>query len=279
MSGALAEVWPVVLALARVLPIALITPLFGGRWLASGVRISLVTCLAGTCLASAAGADLSEFHTSAPEPSRIVEAHPQALLAIAFEVARGTFLGFAVALSFAGLRAGFSLAFAPAFTPAWASLSGSRPATPAAGWATLFGVAIFFAIDGHHGVLRALASTFRHWPPGALPGQVAPAFGEFEDAARAIESARLADQLILDSARVLTTAVTIAAPLLIAQVAAGVTLGLWQRVHRLLVSSALLDGVMGLVRAAVSALAVLAMSAVAARVISELPATLARAIG
>ena len=276
--------WLAILILARWAPVALVAPLCGGRWLGMGGRILLAVGLLGALLAASLG-DLpgTSLDASPGAPAQWTSfatlSGPRSALLIGLEVMRGAVIGFAVALVFSGIRAGFELAHALA----GGSLQPSSQPARGSELSALLGVSIFFAIDGHHLVLRAFAASYRAWPLGQWPGPAALSDPVGQSGMADPSWSGLRDHVLAylpaESARVLTIAVAIAAPLLVTSVLVSAALGLWQRVHRNLPAPGLHQLGGSLAGTLAFAVAAIAMGVVAARMLAGLPEAIARAIG
>lgn len=274
MSGPAIECfWLTLLIVARLVPIALIAPLFGGRWLGASVRIPFAIAAAVTVLASAFAASGSDVITvpGGRCAAAITSLSRDAQLAfIALEVLRGVVIGFAVALVFAGVRSGFRLSLAT--SGGW-PVQTERAASVDA-LAALIGVACFFAIDGHHDVLRALADSYRHWPLAPWTGRADGNLASAELAWSGLDRARLLTALPEESARVLTVALAIAAPVLVVALALEIGAGLWQRASVRVRASGLPHLAHRWVGTFALSLALLAMAAYVTRVLAAIPETL-----
>jgi flagellar biosynthetic protein FliR len=153
-----------VFAAARVAPIFLLAPFFGGQPVPVWVRV-LLAALFAALLAPA-------LPPGAPSPLLLVK-----------EAAVGLALGFLASL------------------PLWAAEAAGSLADPRLGrFALLLGVVVFFVGGGHLAFVRALAASYDAVPAGALPARIP------------------ADAVLAATARLVASAVGLAAPVLAAQV-------------------------------------------------------------
>jgi len=159
------------LGAARLVPIFLLAPFFGGRAVPVWVRIVLAAVFAGL-LAPAQPA-------TGPVPLLLVK-----------EAAIGLLLGFLVSL------------------PLWAAEAAGSLADPRLGrFALLLGTTIFFVSGGHLAFVRALAASYEAVPLAGIP----------------------ADTVLRATAKLIASAVGLAAPVLAAQVITFVVLALFGR--------------------------------------------------
>lgn len=140
--------------LARPGLLMLAAPVFGGNWAPPMVKIGLTVLMAFASMAVVPAAPVGE-------PAGLT-------LLIAREALIGLALGFGVrvvvgAAEFAGYLAGFQLGFA------YASVVDPQSGVRNNVLSTLYGLMalmVFFAIDAHHDVLRALAASYDALPIG-----------------------------------------------------------------------------------------------------------------
>lgn len=140
--------------LARPGLLTLAAPVFGGTWASPTVKIGLMVLMALGSMAVVPA-------VPAGEPAGLA-------LVITREALIGLALGFGVrvvvgAAEFAGYLAGFQLGFA------YASIVDPQSGVRNSVLSTLYGLislVVFFAIDAHHDVLRALASSYDALPMG-----------------------------------------------------------------------------------------------------------------
>jgi flagellar biosynthesis protein FliR len=139
---------------------------------------------------------------------------PALALAILMEVAIGALLGVALQCAFAAFSlAGHVLDVQMGFGMGSIYDPVTQSNTPVLSTAlSLFGVALFFAVDGHHALLRGVAYSVTAWPPGHVPR-----IGSALDVVRPFGA-------------LFTTGVLIAAPVLFALLLAEVALGVLSRV-------------------------------------------------
>jgi flagellar biosynthetic protein FliR len=152
----------VLLVSIRFGTVFVMTPVFGSMQLPGRVRVFMVLALSAT-IVTAAGARVLQV----PEQlgDLVVAALGELMLGALF--AFGLFAGFAAFL-FGGrlLDMQMGLGVASLIDPA------TRSQAPLLG--TLFNmlaVMMFFALDGHHMIIRGLAYSLERFPPGAFNGQ------------------------------------------------------------------------------------------------------------
>ena len=215
-------VWIAVIGGARVVPLALLGPLLGGRWSPLSARISLIAGCAWLVVSwywLAGHGEVPGEPTGAPVGLQLhwqrIASSAWEVQALAFvtEIVRGVTIAFAVALLILAARAGFQLL--------GQGLAGPR--APHARVATvseigaLLAMACFFALDGHLMVLRAVSLSYRVAPLGASSGSPG------------IDA--LPSHLIAITGHFFEVALRIAAPVLVTGVLAQLLAGLIGRVH------------------------------------------------
>lgn len=153
----------VLLVAVRVAPLFILAPVFGGLPAPALFRAVLIFAFA-VALVAASGTALS------PAPRSL-----GALLgAAAGEALVGAALAFGLAAAFAAfLVAGRLLDLQIGFGVANLIDPVSRTQAPLLGTAlNLLALAVFFAADGHHALLRALAQSLASFPPGRFIGEL-----------------------------------------------------------------------------------------------------------
>jgi flagellar biosynthetic protein FliR len=147
----------VLLVSLRVAPLFVMAPVFGSAPAPALFRAVLILALSAAVV-SATGAALE----------RIPESIPELLLLGTTELVIGAALAFGLAAAFAAfLFAGRLLDFQFGFGIANLIDPVTRAQAPLLGTAlNLMAVAIFFAVDGHHMLVRAVAFSLEHFPPG-----------------------------------------------------------------------------------------------------------------
>lgn len=140
--------------MARPAGLFLTMPFFGDRTVPPLVRVGL-SLLVGLILG--------------PQVPELVPGTPW-LVALMGELLMGALFGLLVALFFAAMQmAGSILDFEFTFSLSESFLPGSQiSSTPMARWFHLMVLLIFFRVEGHHAVLRALAESYHSSPPGAI---------------------------------------------------------------------------------------------------------------
>lgn len=159
-------------ALLALQPFAMLRP---PRMASALLALTLGACLASAStpagLASAASAML---------------ALPSMAVAVMREVLIGVSIAFGLVVAFAGFAVGGRLLdYQVGFGLAEIVDPGTRARVPLFGFLLqLLGGAMFFSLEGHHAVLRALAVSWEATPPGAaaLPAQAMQMVGSFSGA-------------------------------------------------------------------------------------------------
>ena len=142
----------------RIGPLFVLTPVFGGSALPVNLRVMLGLALAAL---------MASVH---PQWQALVPVETGALLAAALaELMLGAALAFGLMCAFGAflfggrlldIQIGFGVA--TLFDPA------TRAAAPLLGTAlNMLALAVFFALDGHHLIIRAVAESIANVPPGA----------------------------------------------------------------------------------------------------------------
>jgi flagellar biosynthesis protein FliR len=152
----------VLLVSIRLGAVFIMTPVFGSMQLPARIRVLMVLALSAS-LVSAAGTRTLQVPTQLGD--LVVAALGELMLGALF--AFGLFAGFAAFL-FGGrlLDMQMGLGVASLIDPA------TRSQAPLLG--TLFNmlaVMLFFALDGHHLLIRAMAYSLQRFPPGAFNGR------------------------------------------------------------------------------------------------------------
>lgn len=152
----------VLLVSIRFGAVFLMTPVFGSVQLPAHVRVFFVLALAATVVAAAG----SRVQTVAVQPGDLVLAAVGELLVGAL-LAFGLFAGFGAFL-FGGRLLDMQIGFGVAnlIDPA------TRHQSPLLGTAlNLLAVLLFFAVEGHHMIVRGLAYSLEKFPPGTFAGR------------------------------------------------------------------------------------------------------------
>jgi flagellar biosynthetic protein FliR len=147
----------------RVAPLFFMAPVFGSAPAPNLFRAVLILALSAGVV-SASGATLAE------PPASLAQ-----LVAYgAAEIVVGAALAFGLAAAFAAfLVAGRLLDFQLGFSLASLIDPVTRTQAPLLGTGlNLLAVTVFFAVDGHHLLIRALAFSLEHFPPGRFPGEL-----------------------------------------------------------------------------------------------------------
>ena len=144
--------------LVRVSVLVLLLPLFGARNIPTLWKIGLSFVLA-VLLAPVV-----------PPPENPPQSLPGVVLGIASEVLMGLIAVFGVRILFASVQlAGQVMSFQMGFSMARAiDPNTGVQSTALSQFLYLFTVLLFFAMDGHHLMIRAIAASFRLAPPNAL---------------------------------------------------------------------------------------------------------------
>lgn len=189
-----AWVTQVLLASFRVAPLFIMTPVFGSVMAPPLVRAILIVALAAA-IVSAAGTG----------PAQAPATLAQLLAAAAGEVAVGAALAFGIAAAFAAfLFAGRLLDFQLGFGIANLVDPITRAQAPLLGTGLqLLAVTIFFLVDGHLHLVRALALSLQQVPPGGFGGAldfglIAAQFGMMFSLGLALAAPALFAVLLLD---------------------------------------------------------------------------------
>ena len=188
--------------LIRVSVLIFLLPLFGARNIPTMWKIGLSFVLALV------------LTPVVPPPAQLPQSLIGLILGIASEVLMGTIVVFGVRVLFASVQiAGQIMSFQMGFSMARAidPTTGSQ-STALSQLLYLFTVLFYFAINGHHLTLRAIAASFHIVPPNSLSFD--PALGE---------------AMILISARMFLLGLKVAAPILIALFLSNLCLGIVAR--------------------------------------------------
>lgn len=184
----------VLLAACRVAPLFILVPVFGSAPAPALFRALLVLVLAAAVV-TAAGT----------EPAAPPATLPQFLAVAAGEVAIGAALAFGIAAAFAAfLFAGRLLDFQLGFGIANLVDPVTRTQAPLIGTGLqMLAVVVFFAVDGHLHLVRALALSLQQLPPGRFAGEldfalIAAQFGLLFSLGLAIAAPALFAVLLLD---------------------------------------------------------------------------------
>lgn len=204
------SVWSAMMIWARLLPIALLLPCLGSAPAPPSARLALGLAASTLVLALLA----TSMPTAPTFDERVLALDTfDRGLALAREFLAGIFIGVAASAIFWAGRAGFQLLghvliglrSDAAFHSSMSSLGLTLSA------------AIFFAVDGHLALVRALAASYRVLPMAAAP---------------AASTAQLSPLELIDiGGHVIDIAITIAAPALVAGGLAQLALALLQRVQ------------------------------------------------
>lgn len=205
MTDARVMLGSMALVAARLVPIALMAPLFGGMLVPRPVRVLMGLAMSAVIVSASVGLSGPGMQVAALES---LESDMLVLIA-AKEVLVGALLGFIASLPLLAARSAGALMSTARDEPGGAA-SLAMPSTLLALW-------VFFTIDGHLLMIRALGASYQALPllppsglaPAALPG--------------------LADAVITGTARVIAAAVALATPLLVARFLADVAVGVIAR--------------------------------------------------
>lgn len=150
----------------RIGTVFALTPLFVFGSVPANVRVLFVLALAATLMAALGTKGLA-FNGSLGE----------VIAAAASELVLGGLLAFGVFTAFAAFQfAGRIMDMQMGFGVASLIDPSTRTSVPLLGTVlNLAAVMVFFAIDGHHMIIRGLAFSFAHIPPGTPLGEVDPA--------------------------------------------------------------------------------------------------------
>ena len=149
-----------------------------------------------------------------PPPLHLPETLPDIVVGLACEALLGFSLAFVVKLAFAGVQlAGQFMAFQMGFSMARAMdpTTGAQ-STTLSQFLYLFTILIFFAIDGHHVLLRAVVASFQMVPPNGF--HLSPS---------------LSGVIVKASSQMFLIALKIAAPIMIALFLSNLCLGIVAR--------------------------------------------------
>jgi flagellar biosynthetic protein FliR len=190
----LAWVSLVLLAACRVAPLFMLAPVFGSAPAPALFRALLALALAAAIVAAAG-----------IEPATLPATLPQFLAAAAGEVVIGAALAFGIAAAFAAfLFAGRLLDFQFGFGIANLVDPVTRTQAPLLGTGLqMLAVTVFFLVDGHLHLVRALAVSLERLPPGHFAGQldfalIAAQFGMLFSLGLVIAAPALFAVLLLD---------------------------------------------------------------------------------
>ncbi|MGM0662804.1 MAG: flagellar biosynthetic protein FliR [Thermodesulfobacteriota bacterium] len=149
-----------------------------------------------------------------PPPQYLPQAPPGILLGIAAEVLMGLIIVFGVLVFFASVQlAGQMMSFQMGFSMARAiDPNTGVQSTALSQFLYLFTVLLFFAIDGHHLMIRGIAASFHMVPPNGISF-----------------SPSIADAVIRITAHMFVVGLKIAAPIMIALFLSNLCLGIVAR--------------------------------------------------
>jgi flagellar biosynthetic protein FliR len=149
-----------------------------------------------------------------PIPANLPVSAPEIILGILSEVLMGTILGMTVRIFFAATEMGGQfMSFQMGFSMARAvDPQTGAPSTVLTQFLYIFGLLLFFAMNGHHMFIRIIASSFYSVPPNNISFQ--PAIGR---------------ELIKAGASMFVLGVKIAAPILVALFLSNLCLGIIAR--------------------------------------------------
>ncbi len=149
-----------------------------------------------------------------PPPQALPQSPPAILLGIAAELLMGLIMVFGVLVLFASVQlAGQMMSFQMGFAMARAiDPNTGVQSTALSQFLYLFTVLLFFAIDGHHLMIRGIAASFQMVPPNGI------SFGP-----------SIADALIHITAHMFVVGLKIAAPIMIALFLSNLCLGIVAR--------------------------------------------------
>lgn len=149
-----------------------------------------------------------------PAPEQLPQTLPQLVLGITAEILMGIIAVFGVRVLFASVQlAGQMMSFQMGFSMARAiDPNTGAQSTALSQFLYLFTVLLFFALDGHHLMIRAIAASFHLVPPNTLT---------FDPA--------LSEALLLLSARMFLIGLKIAAPIMVALFLSNLCLGIVAR--------------------------------------------------
>ncbi len=194
------------LVLSRWVPVVLLAPFFAARALPMVARIAIALALSAAVFPAALAA-------AGPLPASTLGL----ALLVARELLVGALLGLLVAIPFRALEAGGRLmdtARGARMAEVLAAPTDAR-ASPLGAFLLLMGVALFFTVDGHLLVIRALGASYQSLPVGAALGPGAPE--------------RVTALALHLTGRFFTVALGLAAPVLAAAVLLDLGLGLAAR--------------------------------------------------
>ena len=186
----------VFLLAVRLGPLFVLAPVFGSASIPVSLRVMFALALAALLVSARPdGLDVGDIHAGNLIQAALAEAAFGMAMAFGLMCAFGAFL-------FAGrlldIQVGFGVA--TLFDP------GTRAASPLLGTAlNLLALTVFFALDGHHLIIRAAADSIAHVPPGAGPARldaaaVVAAFGAMFGFGLGIVAPALITLLLLDIA-------------------------------------------------------------------------------